>query len=402
MSGILDVGCGIRPRGTVNVDFFARGNNVQIGDQVKGEFMDPHRIPNFVLADACHLPFRDEVFSAVFSNHTIEHVPKPAQMFEEMCRVAKRSVIIRCPHRRGSGAKMPFHVNYIDETWFKTIADLMHLTHSEFVASYDYPISSKFARFTSEQFRNNIAWRALRHFERKYIIKLAQIPYEIECKVSKKALMPTMHELAITNQSAVKFVVVYNDRQILNRCFLSGANIHPDNVILHENTNHESLPRIFNKIIAEHMHEDTWFAFCHQDFVLIENLAERLRDLDTFAIYGPIGERFAEKHLYGMVTQTDGTPIGSVLKSPTPVQKLDEMCLIAHSSVFREGLRFDERFSFHLYGADLCMQAFLMGFAVCALQLACQHKSKTLTGDVTSKDFLSSLQLFREKWQEFL
>jgi hypothetical protein len=103
-----------------------------------------------------------------------------------------------------------------------------------------------------------------------------------------------------------------------------------------------------------------------------------------------------------MIEQKDNTPIGSPLDEDTPVQTLDEMCLIAHSKVFRQGLSFDEQFRFHFYGADFCMQAYTLGFNVMATQLRCQHKSRTLHGDITSQEYLSSLNLFKEKWKRFL
>jgi hypothetical protein len=63
---------------------------------------------------------------------------------------------------------------------------------------------------------------------------------------------------------------------------------------------------------------------------------------------------------------------------------------------------FDERFPFHFYGADLCMQAYKMGFDVMAMQLNCQHKSRNLHGDIASSEYLSSLDMFKEKWKQFL
>jgi hypothetical protein len=103
-----------------------------------------------------------------------------------------------------------------------------------------------------------------------------------------------------------------------------------------------------------------------------------------------------------MIIQTDGTLTGYQLEKDTPVQTLDEMCLIAHSEVFRQGLAFDERFRFHFYGADFCMHAYVSGFDVLSMQLKCQHKSKNLHGDVTSPEYLSSLKIFREKWKQHL
>ena len=393
---LLDVGCGTKPKGTVNVDFFRSGQNTQIGDQTQGENMDPRIIPNFVVADACHLPFKDNAFNMVISSHTIEHVLDPAQMFAESCRVAKRKTVIRCPHKRGSGAKMPFHRNYLDETWFAKAAQELKLAHTEYVTAYDYPVSNKLPkRLVSKGFKQNILWRMLRHAERRFVIQKMRIPFEVECQVKKK-------KRKATQQDPVKFVVVYNNVDTLNQCFLSGSNGNARDLILRENSRCEPLPAVFNRIIAEHLHENTWLVFCHQDFVLQEDLTERLKTLDTSAIYGAIGARTGENQFYGQIVQTNGDPIGLALKKETPVQTLDEMCFIVHSSMFRRGLRFDESFCFHFYGSDLCMQAFSRGFDVYVLQLTCQHRSRTITGDVSSASYLASLEIFKEKWKFFL
>ena len=60
-----------------------------------------------------------------------------------------------------------------------------------------------------------------------------------------------------------------------------------------------------------------------------------------------------------------------------PIQTLDEICIMAHSYVFREGLSFDERFSFDLYGADFCMQGYAKGFDVLITTLNCQYSTLT-------------------------
>ena len=66
---ILDVGCGNKPRGDVNIDFVKQ------------------TVPNFVRADALNLPFRDNVFSHACSHHVIEHVENPLKMISELKRV---------------------------------------------------------------------------------------------------------------------------------------------------------------------------------------------------------------------------------------------------------------------------------------------------------------------------
>jgi SAM-dependent methyltransferase len=136
----LDVGCGSTPKGTVNIDFFKEGYNPQTGDQEKGEFMRAQDIENFIVGDAMHLPFKDEVFDVVFSTHVVEHVADPISHLCEMNRVCKRKLIVRCPHRKGSKAKMPFHINYLDEDWFLRIASSMGL-NMQYSIVYEYNLA---------------------------------------------------------------------------------------------------------------------------------------------------------------------------------------------------------------------------------------------------------------------
>ena len=173
---MLDVGCGTKPKGDVNIDFFRRGFNPQTGDQIQGEFMSPQKIKNFIVSDAMHLPFKNESFEVVFSSHTIEHVQNPFLMLREMCRVAKRKAIIRCPHRRGSGAKMPHHFNYFDENWFKKTSDILGFRSNQFITAYDYPISSKLDKVCPNRLQRTLPWRALRRFERSKFMEKIQIP----------------------------------------------------------------------------------------------------------------------------------------------------------------------------------------------------------------------------------
>lgn len=391
---MADIGFGTIPRGDVNVDFFRSGFNPQTGDQTKGGFVSPMKVKNFVLADATHLPFKDDAFNVAFSSHTIEHVQNPLLMLREMCRISKRKAILRFPHRRGSGAVMPYHVNYLDESWFQRASAILGFEGVQFTTSYDYPISSRIRKLAPNWFQKTLPWRALQHFERKRLREKIRIPFEMEAWVKKNR--------DLTDSAKVKFVVVYNRPEIFKKCFASSPYVSSDNVIAYHNVNDEPLPKLFNKMVQENSRENLWFAFCHQDFVLREDLTSRLKGKSIEAIYGPIGIPLAESRLLGMITQANGVPIGIPLERDTPVQTLDEMCLIAHSTVFRQGLSFDERFRFHFYGADLCMRAYTMGFDVIATQLKCQHKSRTLTGDLTSPEYAASLNMFRKKWKHLL
>ncbi len=184
---VLDVGCGNEKtaRGTVNIDSFRRGQNFQIGDQLKGKYVNPNFIPNFIVADACYLPFKDNSFRTVFSSHTIEHVIDPELMFRELCRVAARKIIVRCPHRKGSGARRPFHLNYFDESWFSLASTKQGYSSAQKIKLLDpYPISSKIP--IPEKFQAVLPWRALKHVERKYFQQILKVPFELESQTLKK------------------------------------------------------------------------------------------------------------------------------------------------------------------------------------------------------------------------
>jgi SAM-dependent methyltransferase len=78
---ILDVGCGVNPRGDVNVDF-ARG-----GDY--GQY----RTRADLIASAESLPFRDESFDRVHFHGLLHHLRNPELGWREILRVARDIVV---------------------------------------------------------------------------------------------------------------------------------------------------------------------------------------------------------------------------------------------------------------------------------------------------------------------
>lgn len=48
---------------------------------------NPRQISHFIQADACELPFSDDVFDVVVATAVIEHVSEPEKMVTECCRV---------------------------------------------------------------------------------------------------------------------------------------------------------------------------------------------------------------------------------------------------------------------------------------------------------------------------
>jgi len=126
---VLDVGCGHRPKGNVNVDLFVeatahRAADQRVNDDVRLKVAE---IPNFVKADACHLPFRDGAFRKAYSWHLIEHLPEPEAFLGDCCRVAAEQIEVRCPNGDPNwkygldayGETKPLHLHRLTREWFE-------------------------------------------------------------------------------------------------------------------------------------------------------------------------------------------------------------------------------------------------------------------------------------------
>ena len=376
----LDVSSGNAPRGDVNVVFFRPQTPKKIGD-------------NFVVADSAFLPFKNEAFAVAFSAFTIEQVAEPFLMLKEMCRVAKKKTIVRYFHKWSSGPRDPNSKYRFNESWFQEVAATLGLGSIQFANSIDYPMSGRLIKFFPKNIQMTKPWRMLRGFER-WLQRLFVAPLEMEAWIKKSNRQLDFDK--------VKFVVVYNRPEVFKKAFASSPFVSSDKVIAYQNENHEPLPKFYNKTVLEHLSEEVWFVFCHQDYILLEDLELRLKDKDTESIYGPIGVRLGVDSFLGQIIQTNNQPIGIRLFKDEVVQTLDAQCLIAHASIFRQGLWFDEKLAFHFYDADFCMTAYKKGFDVYATQISCQHKSRTLKGDIKSSEYLASLAFFSEKWKNFL
>ena len=152
-----------------------------------------------------------------------------------------------------------------------------------------------------------------------------------------------------------------------------------------------------------------WVVYVHQDVHLPEGwdrqLARQLREAERR--FGPVGVAGA----YGVgevIAPADLTqPLaaerigwvvdrGRMLRDgpelPAKVATLDELILIVRRDA---PLRFDPALGFHLYGADLCLQAREAGLAVVALEVLCQHNSRTVG---LPDAFFRSAQVFARKW----
>jgi len=115
----LDVGCGLKPHGHVNVDIYRRKNPEINSSKIID--VDVHKIPNFVSASGEKLPFQNESFNEVYCFHVIEHVKNPYRLLKELMRVCKRNgtVYLSLPHRFSYGAKYKGHIHFFTRRWFE-------------------------------------------------------------------------------------------------------------------------------------------------------------------------------------------------------------------------------------------------------------------------------------------
>lgn len=391
----LDVECHAGFRSNISIDYSHCGLHIQTEHQANSVCScEERQRRDSIIADACCLPFRDESFRVAFSYHGIEHAQDPLSVLREMCRVAKRKAVLRYFCGKRSVHNLTGKSESLDEEWFNKASDILGLENTQFVIAYKNPVISKLQLMFPRKMQTKLLRRGLRRWERTKFMRRFQVSSEIEAWFIKQR--------RFAGADDVRFIVVYNIPEKFRTCFAASPYVKLERVNACRNLDGEPLPKFFNQAIREHMQENVWFVFCHQDFVLEEDLLTRLKGKDTGALYGPIGGRLASDTLTGLIVQRDGTTIGSRLEEDAPVQTLDEMCLIVHAAVLRQGLLFDEAFRFHFYGADFCMEAYVSGFDVLAIPLGCQHKSRTIHGDVASPQYWSSLSVFREKWKRFL
>jgi len=81
---------------------------------------------------------------------------------------------------------------------------------------------------------------------------------------------------------------------------------------------------------------------------------------------------------------------------PARVATLDELLLVVPRNT---PLRFDPALGFHLYGADICLQAAERGLAVVALGALCHHNSRSVG---LPEAFFPSAEVFAPKWRHRL
>jgi Glycosyltransferase like family len=199
----------------------------------------------------------------------------------------------------------------------------------------------------------------------------------------------------------ITFVVATNDRETLDRNFLASPCIggeHPHQILLQENF--PSAATAYNDAIDRSAND--LMVFVHQDIYLpetwpadVEAALERLEETDPhWGVLGCYGQTEANEGR-GHVYDSGLGVIWKPFRRPARVQTLDEIVLILRKS---SGLRFDESIPhFHMYGADICLQAAERGMTSYAISAFCVHN--TYRSVALPKEFYDCYRHVRRKWK---
>ena len=82
----LDVGCGLKPSGDINIDTLVDWNT--------SIDFDLKNIPNFIIADGMHLPFRYKIFNLVICDMAFEHFLDPLKALKNFTYVSDNLYIV--------------------------------------------------------------------------------------------------------------------------------------------------------------------------------------------------------------------------------------------------------------------------------------------------------------------
>lgn len=106
----LDCGCGVGPLTKVLVDRGKDTVGIDIDPKAVKVASSQIRRASFLVADATHLPFRDEVFCHIVCSAVLEHIPNDKKAFLEMQRTLKNSgeLAVTTPRQRHSESDAQF------------------------------------------------------------------------------------------------------------------------------------------------------------------------------------------------------------------------------------------------------------------------------------------------------
>jgi glycosyltransferase involved in cell wall biosynthesis len=180
----------------------------------------------------------------------------------------------------------------------------------------------------------------------------------------------------------ISIITCFNNREILEENLLKSLRQQQNvsfELVLIDNTENKFLSVTSAYNFGAKQATGEYLMFVHQDVYLQGDdwLNQALNYLGSLLKVGAIGVSGVTSNgePTGFILDR-GRFFGKHLSAPIPVQTLDEQLIIAPRAVF-EKILFDERFSFHSYGADYSLAVERLGLKVYVLPLMVEHNSLT-------------------------
>lgn len=210
--------------------------------------------------------------------------------------------------------------------------------------------------------------------------------------------------VAVESKRQMTFVVpVKKGSEILQKNLLLSPCLRDPRHQLIVQENFPSAPRAYNDAIERSVND--LIVFCHDDVFLPELWVSQLNHaLDYLQAkdphWGVLGcaGRTRDNLSWGHLYSSGLGVLGAPFDQPQTVQTLDEVVLIMRKS---SGLRFDNNLShFHLYGADICLQATKARMKNYAISAFCIHNTRQIIA--LPKEFYECCRYIKRVWKEDL
>ncbi len=194
----------------------------------------------------------------------------------------------------------------------------------------------------------------------------------------------------------VSIITCVNDFKAYNANIREGVYAPRTQLLPVDNTdNAMSAAEALNIGIGRAVHEIV--VCCHQDVIFpagwVDTLHRQIMETGDpeFGVLGTFGVDLAGQYVGNIKDPHNNPQLGDL---PCRAQSLDEHCLIIRKA---SGLRFDEELGgFHMYGADICLEAMFRNLRCYAIDAWLEH----LSGGKADEGFKVSADKFKEKWEK--
>lgn len=191
---------------------------------------------------------------------------------------------------------------------------------------------------------------------------------------------------SVTNNDIV-FAIVTNNDLIYKNTISASYHMTKHKIIKFDNiSDNVPVPVRYNSALKQLREDkyDGWIFLVHNDFSILEDVENIVKNLDKSSIYGSIGALLEDnkKYLYGEIYQGHQNSLvkhGTKIDKPTLVDTVDCQCIFFHSHLINKyDLQFDEfvDLHFHQYTEEFCLNAKRMyNINTYAYPFICKHTS---------------------------